>query len=104
MTSGIAQGGYRCDCTRQEYRNFKDVIREDMSSVGKPIDRDELHKAMGRAYWHLSDDRLREGGESLHPPLVGAGSRGRDGGDFPPVVCRKGQAAAACTAATGIPS
>jgi hypothetical protein len=37
---------------QQEYRDFKDVIKENMRPPGRPIDRDE-QKAMGRAHWHL---------------------------------------------------
>jgi hypothetical protein len=37
---------------QQEYQDFKDVIKEDMRLLGKPIDGDE-QKAMGRAHWHL---------------------------------------------------
>jgi len=36
----------------QEYRDFMDVIKEGISPVGKPIDRD-AQNAVGRAQWHL---------------------------------------------------
>jgi len=38
---------------QQEYRDFKDVIKEDMRPLGKPIGNRGEQKAMGRAHWHL---------------------------------------------------
>jgi len=34
---------------QQEYRDFKDVIKEDMRPLGKPIGNRDEQKAMGRA-------------------------------------------------------